>query len=184
MNNTTQSALFALFEEQKALWKSKKGTLPQQAYDPEWRSTCELDECSGGMIEWQPILRDPKINLKNIEAALEIQLHNSISTFFCSYFADVTPCLFEDHPIELIQVWNDDDFAMLQENMIAHFLMQKRLDQPASMFIASCSDEMQIISIINKTGQVQLENLGKGTERILAESLPEFISKLVPFIPE
>ena len=73
---------------------------------------------------------------------------------------------------------------MLQENMIAHFMMQKRLKKPASMFIASCSDEMQVISILNETGQVQLETLGKKQEAILAETLADFLEKLTPVLPE
>ena len=182
MNDTTQMALFELFERQKVQWFSEMGTLPQQVFDCDWRSPCETGEQVNGNVSWQPISRDTSVNLENIEEALEIKLHDTIAPFFCSYYADVIPCQFEDHPIELIQVWNDEDVRLLQENMIAHFLMQKRLGQPASMFIASCSDEMQIISVLNETGQVQLENLGKGTERILAESLPEFIHKLVPFI--
>lgn len=178
MNDTTQMALFELFERQKQHWLAEMGTLPQQAFDPDWRSPCEVTENTNGNIEWQAIARDKDITLANIEQALEIKLHESITPFFCSYFADIITCYFEDHPIELIQVWNEDDFKILQENMIAHFMMQKRIGQPASMFIASCSDEMQIISVQNETGQVQLENLGKGTEQILAETLPDFIKKL------
>ena len=66
--------------------------------------------------------------------------------------------------------------------MISHFIMQKRLNKPASMFIASCSDEMQIISILNETGQVQLETLGKNQEAVLAESVAEFLEKLTPIL--
>lgn len=182
MDDTTQMALFELFERQKQEWFSEMGTLPQQPFDSDWRSPCETGEQTNGHVKWQALPRDKNIHLENIESALEIKLHETIAPFFCSYYADIIPCYFEEHPIELIQVWNEDDFRLLQENMIAHFMMQKRLGQPASMFIASCTDEMQIISVSNETGQVQLENLGKGIERILAESLPEFINKLVPFI--
>ena len=66
--------------------------------------------------------------------------------------------------------------------MIAHFMMQQRLKQPASMFIATCSDEMQIISVLNKTGQVQLETLGKGQEALLAENLEDFLARLQPIV--
>ncbi|WP_413699747.1 SecY-interacting protein Syd [Psychromonas sp. KJ10-10] len=79
-------------------------------------------------------------------------------------------------------MWNEDDFKMLQENMIAHFIMQKRLNKPASMFIASCSDEMQVISIVNETGEVQLETLGKKQEAILAPSLDVFLMQLTPVV--
>jgi len=184
MNNTTQTQLFALFERQKTLWQEKNQSLPLHQVDSDWPSECLIGDVINGQSEWQAIPREPLADMSNIEAALKIQLHPSIIDFFCSAYADCIPCLFEDHPIDLIQVWNDDDFKQLQENMIAHFMMQKRLKQPASMFIASCSDEMQIISVVNETGQVQLENLGKGQERVLAESLSDFLMQLTPTINE
>lgn len=184
MNNTTQTQLFALFQRHQALWQAQKKSLPLQLFDSEWISPCQVGDVKGDYIEWSALKRKPAIDLSNIEQALEVQLHPSISDFFCSAYADCIPCLFGEHPIELIQVWNEDDFKLLQENMIAHFMMQKRLNKPASMFIASCSDEMQIISIINATGQVQLETLGKGQEAILAENLGDFLAELQAVIVE
>jgi len=184
MNNTTQTQLFALFARQKKLWQEKNQSLPLHQVDSDWLSECLIGDIINGQSEWQALPRVPLADMSNIESALKIQLHPSIVDFFCSAYADCIPCLFEEHPIDLIQVWNDDDFKQLQENMIAHFMMQKRLKQPASMFIASCSDEMQIISVVNETGQVQLENLGKGQERILAENLSDFLIRLTPIVGE
>lgn len=184
MNNTTQTQLFALFDRQQALWQQQKQSLPLQYFDEDWLSPCQVGNVKNGQIEWMPVKREQVVDLNNIEQALEIQLHPSIVDFFCAAYADCISCLFEDHPIDLIQVWNEDDFKLLQENMIAHFMMQKRLNKSASMFIASCSDEMQIISVLNATGQVQLETLGKGQEAILAENLADFLAMLQPIIAE
>jgi len=184
MNNTTQTQLFALFERQKKIWQETKQSLPLHEVDSDWPSECLIGDVIDGKSEWQPVKRAPLGDMSNIEGALKVQLHPSIIEFYCSAYADFIPCLFHSHPIDLIQVWNEDDFKQLQENMIAHFMMQKRLKQPASMFIASCSDEMQIISILNETGQVQLETLGKKQEAILAESLPDFLSRLTPVIKD
>ena len=184
MNNTTQAQLFALFERQQRAWQKHRQSLPQQHFHPQWISPCQMGEPQDGIIEWTAVKRAAAVDLSNIEQALEIQLHPSIVDFFCSAYADCIPCLFDGHPIDLIQVWNDDDFKQLQENMIAHFMMQKRLNKPASMFIASCSDEMQIISILNETGQVQLETLGKGQEAVLAENLADFLAMLEPVVGE
>lgn len=180
MNNTIQTALQDLFNRHAQIWKNEKDSLPQQVFDEQWLSSCQVDKKAQGMITWSPVERDKKVDLRNIEQALEVTLHPSIVALFCSYYADGIPCLFDGHPVDLIQVWNDDDFKLLQENMIAHFMMQKRLKKPASMFIASCSDEMQIISILNETGEVQLETLGKKQEAILAPTLEEFLAKLQP----
>ncbi|WP_028863829.1 SecY-interacting protein [Psychromonas aquimarina] len=184
MNHTTETQLFDLLARHQALWQEKKQSLPQQNFDPEWISPCQVGEVQGGKIEWSALKRSDAVDLSNIEQALEIKLHSSIVDLFCSAYSDCLPCMFQDHPIELIQVWNEDDFKLLQENMIAHFMMQKRLNKPASMFIASCSDEMQIVSILNETGQVQLETLGKGQEAVLAENVADFLTQLQPVIVE
>lgn len=182
MINQTETELFALFERLLQCWHSEKKSLPQQPFDKEWLSPCNIGQEKDEEISWQAIKRKDSPDLSNIEAALDLKLHPSICEFFCTAYAYSIPCLFTHHPIELIQVCNEDDFKMLQENMIAHFMMQKRLGKPASMFIASCSDEMQIISIINETGQVQLETLGKGQEQILAENVAEFLKQLQPVV--
>jgi SecY interacting protein Syd len=182
MNHTTQTQLFDFFERYKQLWQKQKQSLPKQVFDPQWLSPCQIGDVQENLIEWSAVLRDSEVDLANIEEALEIKLHPSIVQFFCSAYADCLPAMYQDHPIELIQVWNEDDFKLLQENMIAHFLMQKRLKKPASMFIASCSDEMQIISVLNETGQVQLETLGKGQETVLNETLTDFLTQLEPLL--
>ncbi|RBW47325.1 SecY-interacting protein [Psychromonas sp. B3M02] len=183
MNTDIQTELLALQQRHLALWEAEKGTLPTQLFDPEWLSPCQVGQVVGDQITWKATPREEKADLKNIEEALEITLHPSIEVLFCTNYCDHLPCEFDGHPIELIQVWNEQDFSGLQENMIAHFMMQKRLKKPASMFIATCSDEMQVISILNETGQVQLETLGKKQEAVLAESLAEFLSKLTPILP-
>jgi len=180
MNIKIKNALLALFERHKVAWELEQESLPQQQFDDQWSSPCEIEKIENDMVTWSPVARDIALTLQNIEEALELTLHPSIHTLFCSYYAGGIACLFEEHPIELIFPWNEDDFKLLQENMIAHFLMQKRLNKPASMFIASCSDEMQVISILNATGEVQLETLGKKQEAILASNLADFLDKLQP----
>lgn len=182
MNQTTQIQLFDFFERYKNLWQSQKESLPQALFDEQWISPCQVGEVENQLIHWSPVKRESAIDLSNIEQALDITLHPSIVAFFCSAYSAGLPALYQDHPIELIQAWNDEDFNLLQENMIAHFMMQKRLKQPASMFIASCSDEMQIVSVLNATGEVQLETLGKGQEAVLADNLADFLASLTPII--
>ena len=183
MNTDIQIELFALYQRHQQLWQSTHQTLPTQAFDAEWVSPCQVGDIIEQQITWKALVRDKKVTLNNIEEALEVTLHPSIEDLFCSAYSEHITCEFEGHPIELIQVWNEQDFLILQENMIAHFMMQKRLKKPASMFIATCSDEMQVISILNETGQIQLETLGKKQESVLAESLADFLSKLTPVLP-
>ncbi len=182
MNTTIKNALANLFEKHSEIWKTEKNCLPLQEFDDQWASPCEIDRIDDEQVSWAPVERDADVNLQNIEEALEVTLHPSIHALFCCFYAHGIPCLFEGHPVDLIQAWNEDDFKLLQENMIAHFMMQKRLKKPASMFIASCSDEMQVISILNETGEVQLETLGKKQEAVLATNLADFLAKLQPVV--
>ena len=182
MNNTIKTALQDLFSRHAKIWEAEQKSAPLQVFDEQWLSPCEGNRVGEEMVSWSPVERDAALTLNNIEEALDVTLHPSIHALFCSFYADGIPCVFEGHPIDLIQVWNEDDFKLLQENMIAHFLMQKRLKKPASMFIASCSDEMQVISIVNETGEVQLETLGKKQEAVLAPSLADFLAKLQPVV--
>ena len=182
MNTDTQTQLLALFQRYQQLWQSTCQSLPTQEFDPEWPSPCQVGDVTNDLVHWEMLARDKIANFKNIEEALEVALHPSISELFCHVYSGYITAEFEGHPISLIQVWNEQDFSHLQENMIAHFMMQKRLKQSASMFIATCSDEMQVISILNETGQVQLETLGKKQEIVLAQSVAEFLQKLTPVI--
>lgn len=184
MNTQIQAQLGELYQRYQVLWQSTFNSLPKVEFDPEWVSPCQVGDVVDGFVAWQPVTRAPIANLDNIASALEVSLHPSIEALFCGVYSSHIPCEYDGHPIDLIQIWNEQDFLLFQENMIAHFMMQKRLKKPASMFIASCSDEMQIISILNETGQVQLETLGKKQEAILAESLHEFLNQLTPVVTQ
>jgi SecY interacting protein Syd len=184
MNTDIEVELLALYQRHQQLWETTTQSLPRLRFDPEWLSPCQVGDVIDNEITWQVVMREQKANLSNIEDALALVLHPSIEALYCTAYSDHIRCEFDGHPIELIQIWNEQDFLMLQENMIAHFMMQKQLKKPASMFIATCEDEMQIISILNDTGQVQLETLGKKQESILADSLVEFLQKLTPVVIE
>nr|WP_238481323.1 SecY-interacting protein [Motilimonas sp. E26] len=168
----------------QAYW-AEQNQWPEVEFDEQWPSPCQRSGAVNGIITWQPEPNPSNVNFDNIAAALECQIHPDISAFYCQWFADSIACTFSSaevnqYPLELIQAWNQDDFERLQENIIAHVLMQRRIKQPDTIFIASCEDEMQIISVVNETGEVILEQLGKGEIRSLAASLPEFLSRLSP----
>jgi len=178
MNNSVIDALNLFFSHYHQIWQQT--AYPKQAFDELWLSDCHKGSPKNGEIEWQPVKRNEQGNFDNLTQALEIPIHSDISDFYGSYFSDPLPALFDDHPITLIQAWNPEDFENLQENMIRHLLMQQQLKQPASLFLATTDDEMEIVSMNNDTGEVIVERLGQGQVSLLSSNLAEFIKNLKP----
>jgi SecY interacting protein Syd len=81
---------------------------------------------------------------------------------------------------ELLQVWNEEDFERLQQNLIGHLLMKQRLKQSPSLFFGLTDEEDFILTVINDTGEVALEQVGKPAQEILAPTLAHFIAQLSP----
>lgn len=53
----------------------------------------------------------------------------------------------------------------LQENLIGHLIMKRRLKQTPTLFIAATESEQEIISLCNLSGEVILEQPGTKNER-------------------
>lgn len=155
----------------------KHGCLPVNGELVDWSSPCVVER-NQDIVLWQPTKREEPADFSNIEHALNLQLHDSIKTFFGSQFCGDMECRFRHMPMTLIQVWNDDDFKRLQENIIGHLLMQRRLKLKPTVFIAGLDDELDIISVCNLTGQVLLEKIGTNQRDVLSSSLDSFLDDL------
>lgn len=152
-------------------------------YDPEWPSTCYLQEGEKGEeVCWRPQRQSSKKNWYDFEKALDVSLNPDIAAYFLCYWSDN---LFAKHatgPIELIQIWNDADFERLQQNLIGHFLMKRRLKQCETVFFALTDEDDIILSVINATGEVALEQIGLEPHQILAPNLASFLLSLSPHL--
>lgn len=180
MSDPTSSALDALISRFEQHWNGQWPTIDQ---DPDWPSPCLLAELPSGEMSWRPMRRSKAIDYSGVEEALEVRLHPSIKTFYSRYFSETLTARHPQLNLELVQVWNEEDTERLLENLIGHLLMQRRLKQIETMFIASTDDDMAVVSVINSTGEVVLETLGKGITQQLADSLAEFIELLQPTTP-
>lgn len=185
MTNAVYAAMTDFYQRYVEMCK-ENNYQPSQPFDAEWDSVCFTDEerIIDGESQrcWLPVKRSEKINFDNIESAMSIQLDPQLAAFFGTYLSDHIPVKLNDENITLVQVWNDEDFHGLQENIIAHLMMKKRLKQSPTLFIASSEDDMQIIAIDNVTGEVVREYLGKGVVDVLAPDVASFMGMLTPVL--
>ncbi|MCJ8320843.1 MAG: SecY-interacting protein [Colwellia sp.] len=176
----------------KSLWKfannfveqHKKvhSCLPVVEIDESWPSVCQQTEQDEENIYWQPTKSPDNLSFENIEAALEISLHQDFKIYFSTFFSESIDAESEDGKLSLLFAWNLDDFQRLQENLIGHVLMKKRLKQKTSLFFAVTDEEDMILSVLNDSGEVWVERVGCEPHKKLANSLSEFIDQLSPVI--
>ena len=129
---------------------------------------------------WKPWSRPQPADLQNIASALECEFHPAIHGYYGHGFAGPVTASFKGLAVTLVQPWNEEDFERLQQNLVAHVLMLRRLKLPLTLFLATVPDESRVISLDNETGEVVLEQLGRPERWILAESLPAFLQRLSP----
>ncbi len=96
-------------------------------------------------------------------------------SFFCATFFDS-----KWGEGELLQVWNQQDFESLQQNVIGHLMMKKKLKQAPTWFVGVLGDGEQMITVDNEDGSVWIEIPGDRPKDKLADSLAEFIDALTP----
>ena len=58
--------------------------------------------------------------------------------------------------------------------------MKKRLKQEPTLFFALTDEDDFVLSVLNSTGEVVLEQVGRPPKKVISPSLPEFIATLRP----
>ncbi len=159
--------------------QARTNKLPLIEHDPQWPSPCEngvVDE--HGFIQYQAVARQPSANLNSLAKALEVEFPDALSEFYGSFFSGPIKSQLDDHHIELLQVWNEDDYDLLQQNITGHVLMKRKLKQADTVFIGLTEQDDLLITVLLETGQVCLEYVGKKPHYVLAESLEAFLGSL------
>ncbi|MGB2105541.1 MAG: SecY-interacting protein [Glaciecola sp.] len=150
-------------------------------FDQQWPSLC-INEATdslfdGQEISWQPIAR-PANDMEEFSQALGLTLPELLIEFYSAFFAEHLELTIHQGRITLLQAWNEEDFARLQENLIGHALMKRRLKQSPTLFIGLPENDDYLISVLINTGEVVLEPVGKEPTTILAPSLAHFFQSL------
>lgn len=171
---------YANFIEQSQVWHQAHNVSMLAWADPASPSPCQQQWLAADQVSWLPVAQQPAADFANVEHALALTLHPDIKAFYCSYYG---ANLAAEHPrgkLALLMPWNGADIARLQENIIGHILMKRRLKQRETVFFAVTDDENIMLSVLNSTGEVYLEHVGKDVEQKVASDLAEFLSALTP----
>ncbi len=177
----TKAALDRLLRRYVENCQRVSGSLPTQKYDPAWSSQCQVGEPDAtGMIRWRPRERDTDADFSGLERALGVEIHPHIKSFYGSYWGNTMELAADEGGLTLIQIWNNDDFDRLVENIIGHAMAKQRVDASLTIFIA-CADEGELmLSVENETGRIVLEEPGNRPIREVSSSLAEFLDRLHP----
>lgn len=178
MNNAQLNSLIVFTQNYIDLWQQTFNHNPKSEDLYGIPSPCIIDTQDLAVL-WQPLATNTH-NLNIVEEVINLTIHPDAHLFYGSQYAGDMSALFDDRKLSLIQVWSDDDFSRLEQNIIAHLHMQKKLKRRPSIFIASTDDPTQLIAIDNQTGTIILEKLIENETEILADNLDAFLSKLKP----
>ncbi|MBV2128237.1 SecY-interacting protein [Arsukibacterium indicum] len=155
-------------------------TLQAWSADPTHPAPGQLAVLEDNQVSWQPVRQQPPADFSNVEQALELTLHPDIKQYYSLYYGAGLGASHSRGPLQLLMVWDQADVARLQENIIGHILMKRRLKQPETVFFAITDDDSIVLSVLNSTGEVYLETVGKDVKEKLASSLSDFFSQLSP----
>lgn len=163
-------------------YQQKLQHLPLVEHDEQWPSPCLQDKFDDTFMCWQPVEMTPTLSFDNVETALDVTIHPSIVEYFTTIYSDSIPATCSDGHLQLLFAWSEDDFSRLQENLIGHVLMKRKLKQDVTWFFAVTDDENIMLSVVNQTGEVWAERVGCKPHKKIADSLIDFMKSLQPDI--
>ncbi|CCG86167.1 SecY-interacting protein [Erwinia piriflorinigrans] len=181
MIDETSQALRDFSQRYCDLWQQKSGHAPASQDHHGLPSPCVM-ETHEDEVWWQPQPFTLAANLDAVERALDIRLQPAVTAFYTSQFAGDMTATLAGQSMSLVQVWSEDDFIRVQENLIAHLVMKRRLKQSPTLFIATTDSELEVVSVCNMSGEVILEQLGTKKRQVIASSIESLLIALQPLI--
>ncbi len=175
-------ALNAFTVKYLAAWKQQTGLPPASDELYGIPSPCVV-RTGDDIVYWEPQpfpLADE--SLERVEKALDIKIQSDLHHFYTSQLAGDIAAEFDGLALNLIQVWSEEDFTRLQENLIGHLVTQKRLKLSPTLFIATLDSDLDMVTVCNLTGEVLVETFGSKKRRTIAPNLTTFVVGLIPRI--
>lgn len=179
MIEQTTQALNDFTRRYGELWQQQTGHAPASSDLYGIPSPC-IVATHEDEVWWLPQHFTLPKNLSAVERALDIQLQPAVVAFFTAQFAGDMAGTYDGKALSLIQVWSEDDFTRVQENLIGHLVMKRRLKHSPTLFIATTESELDVVSVCNLSGEVIIEQLGTLKKQVIAPSLESFLNYLQP----
>ncbi|MFT5924934.1 MAG: SecY interacting protein Syd [Paraglaciecola sp.] len=182
MNDQVTAAL-GEFVKKYLIAAKKNPEILMVEYDNEWPSDCYTAlGNTGDSVTWQPVKRSGAINFNDLENALDMKIHQDVISFYSAYWSDNLSAKTNKGYLQLLQPWNQHDFERLQQNLVGHILMKRRLKQPETLFVALTDEDDFILTVDNSSGEVMLEQVGLLPKEVVAANLADFIHSLQPSV--
>lgn len=178
MPKEIEIALDSLFTKYCESFEKSNQSLTTE-FDAAWPSPCYQETVEDGEIaRWKPVLMDESVTFSNLEEGLSMAIHPDIIAYYCRYWSNNIDLKTERGNLQLLFAWNQQDLIRLQQNLVGHVLMKRKLKQPETFFIGLTDEEDFIISLDNQSGQVMLEQIGLVPCEVLASNMTAFINGL------
>ena len=151
-----------------------------QLYDADWTSPCEVrQDCEQTL--WRPTRQTERLDFSGLANAAEAPIHQDIQTYYGLHWSGTLQGKTEEGELSLIQIWNQEDFTRLLENLVGHLFHKVRAKQPFTIFFANTDDNSEFfLSVDNESGAVLLEEPGRPPLREVAPDLASFIRRIEP----
>ncbi len=148
--------------------------------DPAEQSPAQYGEVVQEQVGWWPVRQTEPLDFSGLEQGLELELHASIKDFYSTLWGGELTVQHDKGRASLLLLWHPADFVRLQQNLIGHVLMKRRLKQRETIFFAVTDEEDTMLSVLNSTGEVYLEQTGVEVKTLLAPDLISFLRQLRP----
>lgn len=170
------------WEEFVGKWQvlAEQNGYPEIEPDAQWPSPCEFTE--NEKTYWKPVNQDENTSFDNVGEAMGLVVDAQYAALFGMYYADNMNAEHKDGPLQFLQPWSEDDFERLQQNLIGHLMMKAKLKQAPTLFFALTDEDDLNLVVVNDSGEVWLEYVGKEPHTKVADNLAEFIQQCTPVL--
>ena len=149
-------------------------------FDPDWRSPAEHHQ-DQDRTYWRPVTQSNAISFDGLAHALELDIHPDICAYYSTYWSGTLPAKSQEGPVDLIQLWNMEDFDRLIANLIGHAMAKQRRKLPFTVFFANTDPDSELfLSIDNATGAILLEEPSGPPLRTIETDIHTFLARLEP----